>query len=142
MFQLASDRGRLVCQAGGHSLGFSLSERGQPLSDTPLNQMRASLGKLHRVIGLDTAGGRSDSLVGVEHDAHKSAHGVRREVLLELAPDTSGRAVGVDDLAPHASVARVRSLVLHLVDVGNTLAKVELRRGLIVNAFDLNQCLI
>jgi len=82
---------------------------------------------------------------GIQHDADAPAHGLGREVLAELCPHGAAVAVGTRDLAPDdPQVARLvvrgaGGLLLGAVDVAATLAQVELRLLLQLDAVDAEE---
>lgn len=86
--------------------------------------------------------GCSNLLIGVEHDSNGGAHGSGGDVLLESNSDLSGVSVGVDDLAPSASVPSVVDGVLDLIDVSDSLSKIELSSSSIIAVLDGNEGLV
>merc|ERR1719426_568310 len=84
---------------------------------------------------------RSDG-ARVEHDAHRRAEGLRREVLAEARAHGPIVSVRPANHTPHAPVLRTLLLGLRLVHVRNLLAEVEARLLAIVHALDFDDVLV
>merc|ERR1719478_463415 len=76
---------------------------------------------------------------GVEHDAARARDRARRQILAEIAAHDAVVAMRAGDLAPNAAELAVVDLLLRLVDVRHTLAKVEVRVRLRVHMLDLDE---
>merc|ERR1719473_1891069 len=88
--------------------------------------MRGTIKRQRRLRGGSRFSRRSDG-ARVEHDAHRRAEGLRREVLAEArahGPIVSARPA---NHSPHAPVLRALLLGLRLVHVRNLLAEVVTR---------------
>jgi hypothetical protein len=79
--------------------------------------------------GAPTRSARSE-VGGVEHDSHRRTESASREVAGKLGAASTVGAVGTGDLAPDHAVLGAVLQGARLVDVRNTLAKVE--RGLLL----------
>lgn len=67
----------------------------------------------------------SDGSVWVEHDSEVGSSGASGEVLGELDSDHTGVSVGGHDGTPLNSISSVAGGGLNLVNIGNSLTKVE-----------------
>jgi len=101
-------------------------------------------GSVHAVLhGLNNIARHLD-VGGVEHHAKRAGDCRGRKVVCELCTDGAAVAVSADNLAPHDTLLAVGAgvLGLGLVDIGNTLAEVEL--GVLggVHTLDANKSLL
>ena len=76
---------------------------------------------------------------GVEHDTNRSTKRLGGKGSAELGADNARVAVRAGDLAPDDADLGAADLLLSLVDVGNTLAKVEVGGVGVVDTLDLDQ---
>ena len=81
----------------------------------------------------------SDLFVGVEHNSARGTHGSRGEVLGESDSDTTVNSVRGDNLTPSALVVLAGLGVLTFPDVSNALSVVELGRGTVNTALDVDE---
>ena len=84
-------------------------------------------------------GSKSDRSVGVEHHSKSGAHSSGREISSELSSDGAVVAVRLDDSAPDGSEFGVVSNTLCLVNISDSLAKVEACVLLIIHTLDLEE---
>ena len=77
----------------------------------------------------------------VKHDTHASPDCLRWQVGAELSPYNPVGAVGANDLAPDATIPASfgAALLLGLVNVSNTLSKVEVGSLLVLDTFKFQQ---
>ena len=82
---------------------------------------------------------KSDRSVGVEHHSKSGAHSSRREISGELSSDGADITVRLDDSSPDSSEFGVVSNTLGLVNISDSLAKVEACVLLIIHTLDLEE---
>ena len=82
---------------------------------------------------------KSDRSVGVEHHSKSGAHSSGREISSELSSDGTVVAVRLDNSAPDGSEFGVVSNTLCLVNISDSLAKVEACVLLIIHTLDLEE---
>lgn len=76
---------------------------------------------------------------GVQHDTNRSAERLSGKGSSELGTDNARVAVRAGDLAPDHADLGATDLLLAAVDESNTLAKVEVGTGDIVNTLNLDE---
>jgi len=76
---------------------------------------------------------------GVEHDANARGKGLGRDVVSELGTDNTRVAVRAGDAAPDDADLGATDLLGGLVDVGDTLAEVELGLVGLLNTLNLDE---
>jgi hypothetical protein len=81
----------------------------------------------------------SDLFVGVEHNSERVTHGSGGEVLGESHADATVLTVGGNNSAPSALVVLAGVGVLTFPDVSNALSVVELGRGTVNTALDVDE---
>jgi len=84
----------------------------------------------------------SDGSVWVEHDSEVGSSGASGEVVVELDSDHTGVSVGGHDCTPLYSISSVAGGVLNLVNIGNSLTKVEFGTLDITAVLDHDQNLV
>ena len=85
---------------------------------------------------------RSDGFVWVEHDSDDGVSGAAGDVLVEFDSNHAGVSVSGHDGAPSHSVSSVVRSGFDLVDIGNSLTKVELGGIDIAAVLDGNKSLV
>lgn len=76
---------------------------------------------------------------GVQHDPDAGTESLRRDVVAELRPNDTRVAVRTSDLAPDDADLGSSLLGLGAVDVGDTLAEVELGVLLVLDTLNLDE---